>query len=190
MNEHDEVVNIVADKMEEFIRNKFTMNKLTDSEIVKALECLAYHKECPENEECQYYMDNRNICDNVSLAKDALNLINSQKAEKQAMLDYIRCLEEENKKQKAEVERLQKIIVGFMDEVGTWSNKYDVDISNIYKLPILAKEDFNIRNKIKSEARKEFWEKLKQKFQSIKYFPPSACITGDKILKEMEEKMK
>ena len=26
---------------------------------------------------------------------------------------------------KAEIERLQKIIVGFMDEAGTWSNKYD-----------------------------------------------------------------
>lgn len=71
------------------------------------------------------------------------------------------------KRQKAEIERLQKIVVGFMDEVGTWSNKYDVDISNILKLPLLAKEDWNIRNKIKSEAIKEFAEKLKEYYPSI-----------------------
>ena len=70
-------------------------------------------------------------------------------------------------RQKAEVERLQKIIVGFMDEVGTWSNKYDVDVSNIHKLPILAKEDWNIRNNIKSEAINTFAEKLKECFPSI-----------------------
>lgn len=67
----------------------------------------------------------------------------------------------------AEVERLQKIIVGFMDEVGTWSNKYDVDVSNIHKLPLLAKEDWNIRNNIKYEAIKEFAENLKEYFPSI-----------------------
>lgn len=63
----------------------------------------------------------------------------------------------------AEVERLQKIIVGFMDEVGTWSNKYDVDISNIHKLPLLAKEDLSIKNKIKSEAYREFADLIKAK---------------------------
>lgn len=75
--------------------------------------------------------------------------------------------------QKAEIERLQKIIVGFMDEVGTWSNKYNVDISNIHRLPLLAKEDLSIRNNIKSEEIKEFAEELKNKFtnsgKSTKY---------------------
>jgi predicted GNAT family acetyltransferase len=55
-----------------------------------------------------------------------------------------------------------------MDEVGTWSNKYEVDISTILKLPLLAKEDFNIRNKIKSEAIKEFAERLTDKADLIK----------------------
>ena len=80
---------------------------------------------------------------------------------------------------KAEVERLQKIIVGFMDEAGTWSNKYDVDISNILKLPLLAKEDFNIKNKIKTEAIKEFAEKLKKRTWDITYI--------DNLVKEMTE---
>ncbi len=59
-------------------------------------------------------------------------------------------------RQKAEIERFQNILVSFMSEVGTWSNKYDVDIFTIHKIPILAKEDFNVRNKIKIEAYKEF----------------------------------
>ena len=137
------------------------MNKLTDVEIVKWWEDEIHLAEYVDSD----YRDGIKV-DYIKLTLDLIN------------------------RQKAEVERLQKIIVGFMDEVGTWSNKYDVDISNIYKLPILAKEDFNIRNKIKSEAIKEFWEKLKQKFQSVKYIPPSVYLMGNIILKEMDKKIK
>ena len=84
-------------------------------------------------------------------------------------------------RQKAEIERLQKIIVGFMDEVGTWSNKYDVDISNIHKLPLLAKEDWNIRHKIKSEAIKEFAERLKDIFPALDALHTAMGI----VMKEM-----
>lgn len=92
----------------------------------------------------------------------------------------------------AEIERLQKIIVGFMDEIGTWSNKYDVDISNIHKLPLLAKEDLNIRNKIKSEVIKEFAERLKDEFvQGIRVYNGYASVKDilrniDNLVKEME----
>ena len=116
------------------------MEKLTDEQIIKALEIcsdeliLSCPDDCPFYDECEQ--------DLYVLKRQALDLIN---------------------RQKAEIERLQKIIVGFMDEVGTWSNKYEVDISTILKLPLLAKEDFNIRNKIKSEAYKEFYDKLTEK---------------------------
>lgn len=80
--------------------------------------------------------------------------------------DLLKCALMITKSQKAEIERLQKIIVGFMDEVGTWSNKYEVDISTILKLPLLAKEDFNIRNKIISEAYKEFAERIVKELKS------------------------
>ena len=53
---------------------------MTDAEIIKAWECIAYHKECSESEECPYYMDNYNMCDNISLAKDVLDIYNRQKA--------------------------------------------------------------------------------------------------------------
>ena len=93
-------------------------------------------------------------------------------------------------RQKAENERLQKILVGFMDEVGTWSNKYDVDISNIHRLPLLAKEDWNIRNKIKADAIKEFAERLKEKY---KCYDTNVGVIGkmalykdiDNLVKEM-----
>ena len=107
-------------------------------------------------------------------------------------------------RQQAEIERLQKIILGFMDEVGTWSNKYDVDISNIHKLPLLAKEDFNIKNKIKSEAIKEFAKKYKEYIKNFTgRFTDGMRFTvnldailfavdfvADKLVKEMTEPVK
>lgn len=114
---------------------------MIDNEIMKVLEC------CKDGgnrcDECPYGIDDC-LTDNDEsiLLKDVLDLIN---------------------RKDAEIERLQKIIVGFMDEVGTWSNKYEVDVSTIYKLPLLAKENLNIRNKIKAEAIKEFAERLKEK---------------------------
>lgn len=92
---------------------------------------------------------------------ELLRIIKNQKVEIDILIRKKKTLRDEIAEQQAEIERLQKILVGFMDEVGTWSNKYDVDISNIYKLPLLAKEDFNIKNKIKSEAYREFVGRLK-----------------------------
>lgn len=107
------------------------------------------------------------------LVPHLLDVVKEQKSEiakKDTEIDILirkkEALRDEIAEQQAEIERLQKILVGFMDEVGTWSNKYDVDISNIYKLPLLAKEDFNIKNTIKSEAYREFADKLHDNFIS------------------------
>lgn len=56
-------------------------NNLTDAEIKEALECLAHCKECSETEDCQYYIDNGNMCDNISLARDTIDLINRYEKE-------------------------------------------------------------------------------------------------------------
>ena len=107
--------------------------KLTYSDAIKALDCCcSIVNDCKQ---CPVYVVGGTCCSSSILAH--------------FLRDFI-------ERQKAENERLQKILIGFMDEVGTWSNKYDVDISNIHKLPLLAKEDWNIRNKIKAEAIKEF----------------------------------
>lgn len=105
------------------------------------------------------------------LAENTLSLINLNRTEidilirkKETLRDEIDRKDVKIMSLKHDIERLQKIIVGFMDEVGTWSNKYDVDVSNIHRLPLLAKEDLSIRNNIKSEAIKEFVEKVTEVF--------------------------
>ena len=120
-----------------------------------------------------------------SLHKKILESKFSEKVTESEMVSLILAVQELNR-QKAEIERLQKILVGFMDEVGTWSNKYDVDISNIHKLPLLAKEDWNIRNKIKAEAIKEFVERLKvMKHNKQILRLPLLDLDIDNLVKEM-----
>ena len=128
---------------------------MTDNDIIKALEC-CFLSECA-CKDCPYSAFE--ICDTAKMINTVIDLIN---------------------RQKAEIERLRKIIVGFIDEVGTWSNKYEVDISTIHKLPLLAKEDFNIRNKIKTEAIKEFAERFKEKS-----YLNDGVVYIDNLVKEM-----
>lgn len=56
---------------------------MAEKETIEALKCLALFKECVCSDTCQYYMDNGNICDNISLAKDALDLISRYQTESQ-----------------------------------------------------------------------------------------------------------
>ncbi len=56
-------------------------NQIADNKTVKALRCIAHCNECSETEDCDYYMDNENLCDNISLARDTLSLIDRQKSE-------------------------------------------------------------------------------------------------------------
>ena len=121
---------------------------MTDNEIAKAKEHYEYG--------ITHDIFKEPVLSYARTALWAFDEINRQKAEIDILIRKKDALRDEIAEQQAEIERLQKIIVGFMDEVGTWSNKYDVDISSIHKLPILAKEDWNIRHKIKSEAIKEF----------------------------------
>ncbi len=134
-------------------------NKLTDTEIKKALECLAYHKECPESEMCPYYMDNGDMCDNISLAKDALDLINRLEGENEKNENIIRIadktiatLNAENQSLKAEVERLREEC-GIQSEL--WSNHYE----SLYQTAL---------GTIKPNAYKELVKKLKEK---LEHFP-------------------
>ena len=144
-----------------------TYKGMTDNEIIKALEGMTYGGHSCMH--CKYgttKSEDRCGLQGCKIGRDALDLIN---------------------RQQAEIERLQKIIVGFMDEVGTWSNKYNVDISNIHKLPLLAKEDWNIRHKIKSEAIKEFAERLKNEAFIDRGFEVLQSGTIDNLVKEMTE---
>ena len=126
------------------------MNKLTDAEIVKALEC------CITNDcaKCKAYDEtNGEIVDCLhAICRNALALIN---------------------RQKAEIERLKEhehIIEKMLSEA--WERIAELD---------------RLNETAKSEAIKEFWEKVKQEFQGVKHILPTAYLIGDKIVKEMTE---
>ena len=146
---------------------------MKENEIIKALECCSIRN--TNCKECPYYLEKDCV------EKDALDLIQKKNTE-------IDILIRKNETLKDEVSRLQNILVGFMSEVEMWSNKYDVDISNIHRIPLLAKEDFNIRNKIKMKGIKEFWHKLKQKKKWDIDMPDHIYVSdGDNLLKELTE---
>ena len=98
---------------------------MTDSEIIKALECCGEMHECSI---CPRYDRNNDLCQE-DLHIDALSLITSQKAE----------IEQLQKKYEMAVAEREANVKGFTEQLAT----------------------------IKSEARKEFAERLKeQKYQS------------------------
>ena len=112
---------------------------MTDNEIIKALE--------DKTHKAEYSWVDSSYCDvEVSLLKNALALINRQQAEndnweKQFRILDVECsrLEKKTEKQQAEIERLKN------------ANDSFTDIGKLY-------------SEIKSEAIKEFAERLKKEF--------------------------
>jgi hypothetical protein len=110
---------------------------MTDNEIIKALECCLKLsvKECPE---CPYYR--KEDCSST-LIQDTLDLIN---------------------RQKAEIERLQSILLKFMDEVAKWEEKKGIDVSELPLIPI-CDEGRDIIDHYRAQAIRQFAERLKEK---------------------------
>jgi len=117
---------------------------MTDNEIIEALECCKELKcsECPKKTNL-FATD----CD-VQLCQEAIDLIN---------------------RLKAEIERLQHILVSFMSEVEILERNYGADTSNIPKIAVLGTERENIIKQTKSEAIKEFAERIKKELHFISY---------------------
>jgi hypothetical protein len=97
MNKHTRSVSLIDGHTEE----------MTDAEIIKALECLGYWGECKLSSQCPYYMDNDIFsgCDNVTIAKQALDLINRQQAQIQKLENIERFATKIIEKQDAEIEK-------------------------------------------------------------------------------------
>lgn len=127
---------------------------MTDNEIIKALECCMKGNNCGG---CCPYDDEDDTCEECTskLTKDALDLINRQKAEikeKDEMLsaqaDIIRTLERVLEDKTAEIERLQR--------------KYELS---------KAEREANVKGFtesiaiVKSEAIKEFAERAKNRLE-------------------------
>ena len=143
---------------------------MTDNEIIKALECCAVHgllkcEKCPKKNEgvtCMY-----------ALSKDALDLI---------------------KRQKAEIEKLNVELVGMRGACESYKMHYDnaqaeiERLQNAYKQCAWERDTFLEQlETAKSEAIKEFAERLKEQFSENKYILPSVNISVDNLVKEMTE---
>ena len=137
---------------------------MNDNEIVKALECCMGMIE-GECEECP--MCNKEYC------KDALmgysrNLINRLQADQEALINGQESLQKYIADLQAEIERLQGVIDSF------------TDIGKLY-------------SEIKSEARKEFAERLKEDFDTYPDEEESMALYMinliDNLLAEMEKEI-
>ena len=115
------------------------MNKLTDNEIVKSLESLLDIMRAYESQQASI---------GKGLVEDIISMYNRQKAEKEAMLSHIKCLQYENEKLQEENKKQKAILEAINDEIN----------------PLPFETDFDrAMNKAKSEAIKEFIKEFKDK---------------------------
>lgn len=117
------------------------MDRLTDNEIVKVLECCVKQR-CESCLQYGMYADDEN-CMRFAM-ENALDIISRKD---QRITEY-----------ETEIERLKHILVSFMSEVENWEHKYGVDTSNIPKIAVLGTEKENCIKQAKSEAYREFAE--------------------------------
>ena len=150
---------------------------MTDAEIIKALSVC-------KNEtyiKCPLYKQMKSAKCLTQLTEDALNLINRQKAEIENCVDAL-CKKEDMMKfiaeerqqyydelqiAKAEIERLQSILLKFVREINNFENKHNIDTSDFSLIPILEEEKNNLVKQIKAEAIKEFEERLNEEIREI-----------------------
>lgn len=139
--------------------------EVRDNEIIKALEC------CQVDESCKGCPSQRKfgkdaICPHLN--ELAVDLINRQKAETEALKDDVEFLDKNNDELIRETERLQKAI----------------KVQDI----MIEQQDYKIKS-AKAEARKEFAERLKEKVGFPKDTILGKLVYSDEIdnlLAEME----
>lgn len=112
---------------------------MTDNEIIQALECCFKMESCGY---CPLYGPEPDIKEcTTTLSGNSLDLIN---------------------RQKAEIDRLRYILVNFMGEIFDWGNKNGVDTRIFAQTAILGKEKDGAVKQIKSEAYREFADKVEK----------------------------
>ena len=116
---------------------------MTDAEIITSLRA-CIEKDCDKCANCVINFSPRDCKENVMTL--ALDLINHKDAE---------------------IERLQSILLKFVREINNFENKHNIDTSDFSLIPILEEEKNNLVKQIKSEAIKEFAERLKEEIREI-----------------------
>ena len=158
-------------------------NKMTDNEIIKALENQANERRCIHEQYeqacgmwCKYHhkwcadmsgRDDKHNCAEyipiypIKMAKSILDLINRQKAENSNLTSHLTSLQNDLTSAKAEIEGLQK------------ENHWFADIGKMY-------------SEVRAEAVKEFAERLKAIIiKCPKNFISITAKDIDNLLKEM-----
>ena len=84
-------------------------------------------------------------------------MVNAEKClEAFEVRDIIKQQQETINRQKAEIQRLQSILLKFVREINNFENKHNIDTSDFSLIPILEEEKNNLVKQIKAEAIKEF----------------------------------
>ncbi len=143
--------------------------KLTDSEIVKALECCTQGRDIKVCWDCPLYVD-------LETARECCEKLNTN------ALDLINRLQAENEQLKREIESLESI-----QEISPEA-KHFVD-TKANKVISLLNEVIKSQDQIKAEAYKEFAERLKSEYADFdkKYeviLPENLNKAIDDLLKE------
>ena len=157
---------------------------LTDEQIIKAWECC-----CPPSCNCKECpMQGVNGCW-VELKYETLNLIKRLQAENEGLQTTKKLNKKQITELKQHILKLQHILISFMNEVENWEHKHNIDTSKIPQIAVLGTEKGNIIKQIKSEARKELAERLRDELgEELIYeqYPFVGCAI-DNILEEMEQ---
>ena len=152
------------------------MKKLTDAEVVKALEIctdkltISCPNDCPFYDECE-----NDLC---ALERHALELIKLKDA-------HITSLKKANKEMFIRARELYKKIEKLVsaDEVIGFR---DAEIERLKEAYLVYEETTGLKQ-AKSEAYKEFAERLKQVFWNNNIFETCIRLIADNILKELTE---
>ena len=149
-------------------------NKLTDKEIIKALECCGTAT-CISNS-CPYEKIHDIPTCTTKLTRDALDLINRQQAEidelkheREVLIEDIHHSADQTNEQMEEIEKLNVELVGMRDACKSYKMHYDNAQAELERLTINMnafglgmKREKERADTIRAEAIKEFAEKLKE----------------------------
>ena len=165
---------------------------MTDNEIIKALECcknsLSEKDACGD---CPLYEEEEVTCITI-LSKNALDLINRQKAEIDILIRKKESLRDEIAEQQAEIERLK-------EENETIKSNFECQQIVLGDFDEIIKKQAKKLKTAKSEAIKEFAERLKEKLKEVPRYDiedKAYYAIGtygeliDNLVKEMTEQQK
>ena len=113
---------------------------------------------------CPNYEGKTGLC-KEDLPTVVLDLITRLQAENEKNENIIRLADKTIETANAEIERLQNILICFMDALGK-VRKVD-DIDEISLIPLMSELNKQYRSELKAEAYKEFAERLKAVYEGF-----------------------